>query len=107
MKTTKNGISKIKPPKGFFEQSVVGRVSHKPARHKDGTPYSDLDYLELLGRKCIELEKDAPNGIVNYNQMGYNANVVTVAKDIVKDIDEGIDRKVLADYVASIIDIEA
>ena len=105
MKATKNEVSKIKPPKGFFENSVEGRIVHKPAMHKDGTPYSDLDYLELLGRKCIELEKEAPNGIVNYNQLGYDANVVAVAKDIVNELDKGTDRKVLSDYVASIIDI--
>ena len=38
----------------IYSKKSVGRISLKPLEHKDGTPFDDIDYLELLGRKAIK-----------------------------------------------------
>lgn len=96
---------KAKAPSGLFEKSSVGRVSTKPLIHKDGSHYSDLDYFELLGRKCIELEKNNPNPNlpINYNELGFDRNVVEVAKCVVQAIDDKRPRQEIESYIKSCV----
>lgn len=71
--------------------------------HKNGTRLSDLEYFELLGRKCIEIDKKNTSSYMPSDYGSYDVQVVAVAKDICKALDEGIPRKELADYLKQII----
>ena len=97
--------NKIKPNPIMFKHTSVGRNSFKALKHKDGTPYSDVDYFELLGRKCIELDKSNRNTNVptNYGD-NYDLSTVNVAKQVVKALDDGIARDDVAEFIKQCID---
>lgn len=98
----KNKLDKI------YSKSKVGRQSFKPLLHKDGSIYTDIEYFELLGRKAIQLEEDQkeknPNIPVNYNDFGYDLNVMKVAKQVAKAIDENRSTEEINGFIQSCID---
>lgn len=97
--------TKVKPNPNLFVDSKVGRTSFKPLKHKDGTIYTDLDYFELLGRKCIELDRENRNSSLPTDYGTFDRDVVKVAKEICKGIDEGMSKKELQQYLSMCIDI--
>lgn len=106
MKKKKDIAKRVKTPvsqeiQNKFSNQQVGRVCMKPLKHKDGTIYSDVDYFELLGRKCIELEKNNPNPNlpIDYLAMGYDRDCVELSKNIVKAIDEKIPKTQIQEYL--------
>lgn len=97
--------NKIKPAPGLFNQTNVGRAGFKPLIHKDGTPFKDVDYFELLGRKCIEMDKSNPNPNIptNYGK-NYDLSTINVAKQVVKALDEGMSRDDVGRFINQCID---
>lgn len=90
-----------------------GTLSFKGFKHKKTKePFKDIDYLELLGRHVIKLENDRENKKIplNYNELGFDVNVCSFAKNIVKMIDdksqEKMSRKEIAMYIANSINLE-
>lgn len=99
---------KQKAPSGIFERASVGRVSTKPLIHKNGSHYRDIEYFELLGRRCVEIEKANPNPNipVDYQKYGFDRNVCEVAKTIVKAIDEKRPTEEIESYLQRCINID-
>lgn len=89
-KTNKVELKAVNNKDKIFKNVQVGRVALKPLSHKDGTPFKDYEYFELLGRKCEELEKINPNPNlpVNYQQYGFDITAVNLAKKVCEAIDE-------------------
>lgn len=90
----------------LFKDSKVGRLNFKPLLHKDGRELTDLEYFELLGRKCIELDKQNNNPKLPTDYGAYDRKVVEVAENICKGIDEGISKADLQRYLSMCIDID-
>lgn len=92
----------------IYSKKSVGRISLKPLEHKDGTPFDDIDYLELLGRKAIKMEQEQklvnPNIPVNYAEKGYNLECVKLAKTVCEAIDDKRPRQEIKDYILSSLD---
>lgn len=106
MRTKNTTINKIKPNDKLFKDKQVGRLNFKGLKHKNGTPFSDLDYFELLGRECIELDKKNSSKVIPTDYGNYDREVVQVAKEIVKGLDNGISKDDLNKYLQRCIDIE-
>ena len=87
-----------------FEGIKAGGNNLKELKRKDGKKMKDLDYIELLGRHCKQLDKENPNPNIptNYGE-GYDLNVVNFAKQVVEAIDEGYNRRDLEKYIANSI----
>lgn len=95
---------KLKPNPKLFDKSKVGYSSFQPLLHKDGSVYSDVEYFELLGRKCIEMDEQNKNKSIPTDYGDYDRNVVTLAKEVVKGIDNGISKKELTQYINRCVD---
>jgi hypothetical protein len=95
-----------KPSPKLYDGVQPGRISYKPLHHKDGTIFDDVDYFELLGRKCIELDKKNRNPVVPTDYGTYDRDTVTVAKEVCKAIDNGVSREDISDYLKRCIDID-
>lgn len=82
-----------------------GSDEMRPLRHKDGKPYSDYDYFNLLGAKCEELEKSNPNPRmpINYAVLGFDPDCVRVAKHVREMKKEGYTEKECAAYIQQCI----
>ena len=108
MKKKYEEVSKIMPNPALFKNVKVGRGCFKPLVHKEsGTPLSDIEYLELLGRKTIEMDKanrDYPTIPTNYGE-GYDRDVVAFAQEIVKGKDAGLSDEELQKYINSCLDV--
>lgn len=97
----------VKPDASFYADIHAGRLNYTPLEHKDGKPFDDIDYMELLGRKCLEDEAKAGEyGTPAYTGK-YDPTTVQVAKTIVKAIDEKIPRTQIQSYLSQCIDISA
>jgi len=96
----------VKANPKLFKDVVPGRIGFKPLKHKDGTIFEDVDYFELLGRKCIELDKKNKNPSIPTDYGKYNRDVVAVAKEVCKGIDNGLDREEIKAYITRCIDID-
>lgn len=90
----------------LFAKSHVGRAGFKPLEHKDGRIFNDIDYFELLGRKCLEVDKSNPNPKLPSDYGDYDRNVCEVAKEICKGIDSGMSRSELLNYLNICVDYE-
>ena len=96
-------MSKIKPNPALFRDAKVGRVSYKPLEHKDGRPFNDVEYFELLGRKAIELDKANKSNLpTNYGV--YDRDTINVAKQVAQGIDEGYSQEELQQFLNTCID---
>ena len=83
----------------FGKSKTTGMEGFQAIKHKDGKPYSDTDYMYLLGKRSEELEQ---KGIMN----PYNKDCVAVAKEIVRKKDELHETdKQLHDYLLSCLDL--
>lgn len=83
----------------FGKSKNTGMEGFQSIKHKDGKPYSDIDYMYLLGKRSDELEQ---KGIMN----PYDKNCVAVAKEIVRKKDELHETdKQLHDYLLSCLDL--
>lgn len=105
----KKTVQKILPPKNMFNGVNVGRTSFRPLKHeKDGTHLTDIEYLELLGRKAKEIEENNPNkdkGIsVNFKKMGYDPDTIVLAKCVCEAIDEGRPTDEINAYIKNCVD---
>lgn len=87
-------INKIKAPEQMFDQVKVGMQGFHALKHKNGQRYSDVEYMELLGRHCIKKEQDGEPYL-------YDRDVVNVAKEIVKGRDNGMTTAELNNYLRS------
>lgn len=96
----KKAVSKqvIQRPELFSGQKV-GRVGFKPLCHKDGTPFDDVDYFELLGRKAIELDKANTSKTLPTNYGEYDRDTINVAKQVVKAIDEKMPKQDILNFI--------
>lgn len=80
----------------------TGRGAYKTLEHKDGRKFDDVDYFELLGRKCIEMDKkNTTNLPTNYGR--YSKECVDVAKEVVKGIDNGMTHEELNAYLVTCV----
>lgn len=88
----------------LFQGQAVGRLGFKPLSHKDGTPYDDVDYFELLGRKAISMDKEntSKNLPTDYGEL--DRNTIEVAKQVVKAIDEKMPKKDILNFINMCID---
>ena len=68
---------------------------------KTKKPYSDVDYLELLGRRCIKMDSMNNSGIPT--DYGYDLDVVNLAKEVVKAIEANIAKPLIVKYVNNCI----
>lgn len=90
----KQVVAKVKAPKGMFDEVQVGMQGFNALKHKNGSRYSDVEYMELLGRHCIKKEQDGQPYL-------YDRDVVNVAKEIVKGRDNGMTTAELNKYLQS------
>lgn len=88
----------------LFNGAKVGRIGFKPLHHKDGSILDDVDYFELLGRKCLDLDAENTNPIVPTDYGTYDPTTVQVAKEVCKAIDEGVSKKDIQLYLSRCID---
>lgn len=85
----------------FGKVKNTGIQNFQPLKHKDGTKYSDIDYMYLLGKRCNEMEE-------NGEPILYDKSCVAVAKEIVKGRDElGKSDKELKRYLLDCLDLSA
>lgn len=99
-------MSKKNVNPALFKDAKVGRDTFKPLKHKDGRDFTDLDYFELLGRKCIELDKENANSRLPTDYGVYDRKVVEVAKNVCNGLDEGISKTELHNYISMCIKID-
>ena len=79
-----------------FEGLKSGRSNFKPLSHvtpegKKGNDFSDLDYVKLLGARCLEIDEQADkvgNPIVDYGE-GFDISTCEFAKKIVTALNDG------------------
>lgn len=100
-------VNKLKPNPKLFENSKVGYSTFRPLQHKDGTDYDDVDYFELLGRKCLEMDKENKNPSIPTDYGNYDPNAVALGKEVVKGIDNGMTKKELKQYIARCVDFNS
>lgn len=103
----KKKIERVKPNPKLFAEQKVGRTSFKPLEHKDGTKFSDVEYFELLGRKCIEMDKANKNPSIPTDYGKYDRDTVAVAKEVVKGIENGLSKEELTQYINRCVDLNA
>ena len=85
-----------------FSDVKTGRSGYKSLQHKNGKPFDNVDYFEMLGRKCIEMDKKNTSNLpTNYGK--YSKECVDVAKQIVKGIDSGMSHEELNQYLDTCI----
>lgn len=93
--------------KRVFGSAKVGLNSHKPLKHKNGNTLSDIEYMELLGRKAIAMDKEQerinPNLPTDYGDL--DRTTIAVAKEIVRGIDSGMSEKELNAYLTTCIEL--
>lgn len=104
--TTVNAEMKARANRLFAGAKKDGIMSFKPLQHKDGRKFTDIEYFELLGRKCIEKDKLNPNPKLPTDYGNYDRNVCEVAKEICKGIDAGLSNEELQTYLDMCIDRE-
>lgn len=97
--------AKVNP--NLFKNSRVGRTPFQALRHKNGKALKDVEYFELLGRHCIELDKLNPNKALPTDYGTFDRNTCEVAKQVARAIDDGVPMKQLEYFVASCIDHES
>lgn len=97
-------IQKVKPNPILFEKTREGTCSFQPLKHKDGRPFSDIEYLELLGRKCIEMDQSNPYKSLPTNYGNYDRDVCNLAKEVVKAIDNKMSIEEINRYIKSCVD---
>ena len=90
---------KLKANPKLFDKSIVGGATYKGFKHKDGRPFDDVDYFELLGRRCEEIDKKNKSSWLPSDYGDYSRNVVEVAKNVCKALDEGQPRSEVAEYL--------
>lgn len=95
---------KVKPNPQLFKDTRVGTLSYKPLEHKDGTKFDDVDYFELLGRKAEEMDKQNKNPNLPTNYGDYDRNVIEVAKQVCKGLDNGMTKSEINEYLRACID---
>lgn len=100
-------IQKLKPNPKLFEKIKVGMQAYKPLEHKDGSKFNDVEYFELLGRKCIEMDKANRNPALPTNYGDYDRDVVAVAKEVCKGIDNGLLHEELQQFLNTCINVNA
>lgn len=91
----------------LFSNRGVGRTPFKPLVkvEKDNnnnvveTPFKDVDYFELLGRKAIEMDEKNPNPRIPTNYGNYDRDTVNLAKEVVKGIDNGYSKEELNTFI--------
>ena len=91
----------------LFKGVAPGRIGFKPLKHKDGTIFEDVDYFELLGRKCIEMDKMNRNPSIPTDYGKYDRKTVEVAKEVCKGIDNGLSRDDIKAYLTRCIELES
>ena len=84
----------------IFDSNRTGYKGFKPLTHKDGTNLKDWEYLELLGRKCLELDKKNKNKMIPTDYGHYNRQVCELAKQVCKGVDSGMTSEELTKYVS-------
>ena len=98
-------VSTIKPNPTLFNHRGVGRKGYKPLKHKDGTPFTDIEYFELLNERVKEIEKEqAGNTFINYEEYGFDRDTVEIAKQVGKALDEKRPEKEIRDFLGACID---
>lgn len=98
-------MSKIsKSQKELFNNSKSGVLNYKKLKHKNGDEFTDLDYFELIGRKAIEMDEQNPNPRIPTNYGELDRNVVEVAKQVVKALDDGMNKNDVAQFISNCID---
>ena len=88
----------------LFRASHTGVNVMRPLKHKDGSNLKDWEYLELLGRKCIEMDKQNRNKMLPTNYGQYNRDVCELAKNVCKGVDAGMTSNELTQYVAMCVE---
>lgn len=98
----------VKPNPNLFNHSKVGRTPFKPLKHKDGSPFTDIEYFELLGKKVEELEKNNPNPNlpVDFQSHGLDPQVVAFTKTVCEAIKEGRPESEITAYITQSIDYD-
>ena len=93
-----------KAPSNMFKNSKPGLIQFKPLHHKDDSPLSDLEYIEMLGRKALEFdaENPYPNIPTKYPD-GYDPQAMRFAKEVVGMIDAGTPKHEIKAYINSCI----
>ena len=107
MKRKMNVQKKVKPNPALFRDVREGRTSYKPLEHKNGKKFTDIEYFELLGRKCLEMDKANKNPALPTNYGKYDHATCFVAKEICKGIDAGMSNEDLQQYLDTCINYEA
>ena len=97
----------IKPNPKLFQNAHVGRTSFAGLKHKNGTPLKDVEYFELLGRQCLELDKKNPNKNLPTDYGLFDRNTCEVAKQVALAIDEGMSTEDLQRFLSTCIDNES
>lgn len=102
----KKNLKKIEPNKKLFIDKKPGIINYKPLMHKNGRPFTDIEYFELLGRKAIELDKLNKSNLPTDYGDGIDRDTVEVAKNVVNAIDNGISNEDITKYLSICIDLE-
>lgn len=102
----KKSKSLVKPNPELFKNSLCGRLGYKPLQHKDGTIFDDIDYFELLGRKCIEMDKTNATPYLPTDYGTFDRATCDVAKQVCKALDEGMSKQDINKFLAQCINIE-
>lgn len=84
----------------LFYSNRTGLNGMRPLKHKDGSNLKDWEYLELLGRKCIEMDQQNRNKMLPTDYGHYNRDVCELAKNVCKGVDAGMTSNELTKYVA-------
>ena len=92
-------VKKVEKRPDLFEGQAVGRLGFKPLIHKDGTPFDDVDYFELLGRKAISLEKENTSKNLPTDYGNYDRATINVAKQVVQAIDEKMPKNDILKFI--------
>lgn len=87
-----------------FEGTVTGLRAFKELKNKNGEPLKDIDYIELLGRKCIKADEESKNSRIP-PKYGCDAEVAKFAKTCVEALDEGYTRDEISRYIANSINL--
>ena len=88
----------------IFFDNHTGTNGLRPLKHKDGSNLKDWEYLELLGRKCLEMDKQNRNKMLPTNYGHYDRDVCELAKQVCKGVDAGMTSDELTQYVAMCVE---
>lgn len=106
VKINKNALTRAEIA-GYFSRTRSGNERFTPFHRKDGSAFSDVDYMEMLGRKCIEADAVNNTRLPTFYGDEYDPTVCAVAKMIVKALDEGYTRAECATYLCRCIDVNS